>query len=264
MTSASPRDSREEITALKKTKKSRTSLHTIFEGNAAAPAEDDEDEFEDDTRVESDPAPASTQQDDAVEPAKETREQAKARKKAAAELAVIKRAQKILGATHQDPVSARELIEAVAKPPVLVADKAEDLALSWLTLITNNFNGGFKTDHIAFVSISAALDETSDAMLLPQHPTRMRNLSQSHAATRTETYLVELLYKMETIKFATEWQKQTGPGALASKAKYNTELFQRENIAIFRDLSNWQKKTKMEEYSTQFSDQFSVSISLFC
>ncbi|KAJ7858914.1 hypothetical protein B0H14DRAFT_3631930 [Mycena olivaceomarginata] len=106
------------------------------------------------------------------------------------------------------------------------------------TLITNNFNGGFKTDHIAFVSISAALDETSDAML------RDINLSQSHAATRTETYLAELLYKMETIKFATEWQKQTGPGALASKAKYNTELFQRENIAIFRDLSNWQKKTK--------------------
>ncbi|KAJ7700586.1 hypothetical protein B0H14DRAFT_3651153 [Mycena olivaceomarginata] len=104
--------------------------------------------------------------------------------------------------------------------------------------ITNNFNGGFKTDHIAFVSISAALDETSDAML------RDINLSQSHAATRTETYLAELLYKMETIKFATEWQKQTGPGALASKAKYNTELFQRENIAIFRDLSNWQKKTK--------------------
>ena len=60
------------------------------------------------------------------------------------------------------------------------------------------------------------------------------------------------MHKIETLKFASEWTKRTGPGSGSFKNTYNTTLFQRENDAIFRNLTAREKKNKMEEYSGDF------------
>ena len=50
----------------------------------------------------------------------------------AARLALRKRAQQIIGHIQKGEITASELLESIATPPAMVAEKAEDLALSWI------------------------------------------------------------------------------------------------------------------------------------
>ncbi|KAJ7475593.1 hypothetical protein B0H11DRAFT_2281808 [Mycena galericulata] len=74
-----------------------------------------------------------------------------------------------------------------------------------------------------------------------------QNLRQTQSARHTEHYLSNLLLNIDTIKFAKEWNLRTGPSSGKFKAKFNETLFQRENDAIFRDLSPDKVRDKMQD-----------------
>ncbi|KAJ6530719.1 hypothetical protein B0H19DRAFT_1191919 [Mycena capillaripes] len=188
----------------------------------------------------------------------ETAQKKQKRKADAAHLAVIKRAQKIIGGLTLGNVGADDLAEAIAEPPALAAEKAEDLALTWLVRgfaepsrdwhrILRVWTRDSSPSTREFLELSAQLDDNMD------HMRRDVNLRHTQSATRTDTYLADLLYKIETLKCAAEWNSHKGPGAGAIKNAFNVALFQRENDAIFRNLTDSQKKRKMEEYSTEFT-----------
>jgi hypothetical protein len=63
--------------------------------------------------------------------------------------------------------------------------------------------------------------------------------------------LDNLLIKIETIKFATEWNRG-GPGSLLYKKEFNTVLYQETHPRIFRGLSAKDKAKMMREHADDF------------
>ncbi|KAK6988384.1 hypothetical protein R3P38DRAFT_3374058 [Favolaschia claudopus] len=240
----------------------------LFRGNAPLPSDDDESDSEgqhEDKTPDASSQPVQDQEpeeDGAGEQSEgegevETASQRKERRKAAAHGAVIKRAQKIIGVMAHGPVPARDLAAEIAEETKLVAESMEDQALGWLirgfknpastwTVTLTRWRRDAAADTISFLKTSHELDLDADLLK------RDINLSHSQAATRTDTYLLDLIQKMETIKFASEWTAHTGPGAGKFKSDFNTALFQREHGAIFAHLSDREKKAKMEELSVDF------------
>jgi hypothetical protein len=79
-----------------------------------------------------------------------------------------------------------------------------------------------------------------------------QNLAQSEASSQTVTYLRQLVYKMETIKFTKQWNNRTGPGSGRYKSNFNKTLFQRENSDTFSGLNSAAKKAAMDRYSGEY------------
>ncbi|KAJ6566025.1 hypothetical protein B0H19DRAFT_1066379 [Mycena capillaripes] len=175
----------------------------------------------------SDVEPDADKEDDEEEEEEPEADAETAERAAAPNLAVIKRAQKILATEHRGPVASDMLAKAIAEPPALIGEKAEDHSLGWLLR-------GYQPHH-NWVDYSAVL-----------------NLSRTEASVSTTTYLASLIHKMETIKCAREWNQNTGPGSGSFRRDFNIGLFQREYEAVFRNLTPQEKKAKMIEFEVDF------------
>ncbi|KAJ7450738.1 hypothetical protein B0H11DRAFT_2077020 [Mycena galericulata] len=211
----------------------------------------DEDEDPDATRINLDQQTRDNEEDPQSDPA----EAKKRRGAQAAKLQVTKRAQKILGEASKSRIRPHELAELIAVPVVTTAEKDEDAALGrvlrgykdgdW-SEVMESFTGEAAETDVWFCEISRELDDEPDLIK------RDINLRQTQSARHTEHYLSNLLLNIDTIKFAKEWNLRTGPGSGKFKAKFNETLFQRENDAIFRDLSSDEVRDKMEDYAGEF------------
>ncbi|KAJ6462640.1 hypothetical protein C8R47DRAFT_1158163 [Mycena vitilis] len=228
----------------------------IFQANKGAGDDDDDRTL---TQEMEDGAGKGPGEDEEEEEEAETPAQKKQRKKDAAHLAVVKRAQRILGALGQTGIPANDLTKMIAAPVRRVAEQAEDHALACLI---RGYNGPVQgetwgkllkrfirhsaDDTISFMALSSELDEKVDVMR------RDTNLRHTESAAQSRTYLVNLIHKIETIKCAAEWTAQTGRGAGNYKNDFHTKLFQSDNKRLFAHLTERQKQLKMEELSAEF------------
>ncbi|KAJ6462641.1 hypothetical protein C8R47DRAFT_1327138 [Mycena vitilis] len=219
---------------------------------------DDEDDNDRTLTHDNDP-PADK---DPEEEEEETPAQKKERREAKTRGLIIKRAQKIYGALGQEPVTAQDLAEFIAEPVQRVAEQAEDYALaclirgyegpdeengeSWRGVLRPWLRHA-KRETTDFMSLSSKLDKKLDLMQ------RDLNLRHTESASRTDTYLVNLIHKLETIKCASEWNAHAGRGAGNFKNDFHTKLFQAQNRPFFQHLDAAEKRAKMDEMSADFT-----------
>ncbi|KAJ7445573.1 hypothetical protein B0H11DRAFT_2249463 [Mycena galericulata] len=221
--------------------------------------DDDEEEDVDKTRVATPPPHPDQDQDHDQDddqapskPAKLTKEQRDAR----AHTAVVTRVEKIIGAMSQPALTPTDLISRISEPPALTMDKAEDLAFTCIVrgfttpahnwkITTRPFVRGASSDILEFVQGSAELDSNQDTLEMDYR------LSQTTSKNALESYLFDVLVKIETIRFAKDWNR-TGAGTVTYKDGYNKRLFQKINAPVFRDADDATKVRLMKEYAEDF------------
>ncbi|KAJ7196632.1 hypothetical protein GGX14DRAFT_672192 [Mycena pura] len=132
---------------------------------------------------------------------------------------LVKRVEKIIGALEQ-------------APDALIRDRTGKAAESIIAFCesSNSFDGEDKL-----------LD-------------RDENLRHSRGRSETVSYLSQILYKIDTIKCAWEWNSQRGPGSLNQKHAYNVALFQRNRPSDFRGLALSEKNNKMKELKSEYGE----------
>ncbi|KAJ6538621.1 hypothetical protein B0H10DRAFT_1952943 [Mycena sp. CBHHK59/15] len=207
----------------------------------------------DDTMADT-PEPEPTPQSS---PARETPEERKIRLKQAAHSAATKRAQIIIGAATLLPLRATDLADLISLPLDLIAPKAEDEALAHLlrgfkrpsqnwAVTFRHFTSKASLTHHEFCALSRKLDQSPDIVRRDMH------LIHTQSDNLSERYLADIVHKVESIKFASEWNKHTGPGSGVYKTRFTTDLFQRANPDIFNGLSGKEKAAKMKDLSGDF------------
>ncbi|KAJ7220281.1 hypothetical protein GGX14DRAFT_586405 [Mycena pura] len=140
-------------------------------------------------------------------------------RKQAVHLKIVARAEKIIGALEQ-------------VPDALIRDSTGKAAESIIAFCesSNSFDGKDKL-----------LD-------------RDENLLHSQGHSSAVLYLTRILYKINTIKCAWEWNSQRGPGSLNQKHAYNVALFQRKRPGDFRGLALSEKNNKMKELKSEYGE----------
>ena len=79
-----------------------------------------------------------------------------------------------------------------------------------------------------------------------------QNLLHSQGHSETASYLSNILYKIDTIKCAREWNSQRGPGSLKQKHAHNVALYQCEFPSHFRGLGLAEKSDKMKQLKSEY------------
>ncbi|KAJ7021364.1 hypothetical protein C8F04DRAFT_1273794 [Mycena alexandri] len=138
------------------------------------------------------------------------------------------RAQVLIGGITEGRVSPSELFERISHPNLsLKAPQQEDLALGWILRgfedgVWSRLVGKQKTNAapstVSFLQLSATLDTTPDL------DRRDLNLNNSIGNSEGSRYLLEVIYKIETIKCAKEWLTHIGPGSGNYKQQFNTRF----------------------------------------
>ncbi|KAJ7082466.1 hypothetical protein B0H15DRAFT_952550 [Mycena belliarum] len=189
----------------------------------------------------------------------ENAQQKKDRRAAAIHLRVTKRAQKIVASVGEAPLSAEELLDLVTATAPYTAEGLEDGSLShlvrgfddprttWRAVLAPHLSKAAPT-HAEFCQKSTTLDGGTDLVA------RDINLTQSSALTEVDAYLAHIIHKVETIKFAVEWDKNIGPGGQQAKARYNRDLFQSRHPYVFSSLTDAEKTQKMHDMKVTFTD----------
>ncbi|KAJ7063761.1 kinase-like domain-containing protein, partial [Mycena belliarum] len=188
----------------------------------------------------------------------ENAQQKKDRRAAAIHLRVTKRAQKIVASVGEAPLSAEELLDLVTATAPYTAEGLEDgfplpprprlrRPQNHMAVLAPHLSKAAPT-HAEFCQKSTTLDGGTDLVA------RDINLTQSSALTEVDAYLAHIIHKVETIKFAVEWDKNIGPGGQQAKARYNRDLFQSRHPYVFSSLTDAEKTQKMHDMKVTFTD----------
>ncbi|KAJ7243683.1 hypothetical protein C8J57DRAFT_1525443 [Mycena rebaudengoi] len=147
-------------------------------------------------------------------------------------------------------------LDIITLPVSLTAIKDEDRALhmifrgftpptrSWNLVIKRNIDHT-PSNHPEFCKTVLAAGPKLFVSTLTQQIVHSTNSSA------IEAYLDNLLIKIETIKFATKWNRG-GPGSLLYKKEFNTVLYQETHPRIFRGLSTKDKAKMMRKHADDF------------